>query len=179
MKKKNKSQVVGESTTDLVDDNIQKPEKGKKKLSKIKLLSILWTTLMFCVYIVLDAIKIVKNGWTPVNIIVTVFLGLQIILFAVFTLIGSKNKQQTQRQKATLKYVKKTKKLTLKLTTVVTSILMIIGVEKVSFSDVLAIVVAVISLIGVLISLLMSIRRQVKKANKKKAKQEKNKTKEN
>ncbi|MDE7337380.1 MAG: hypothetical protein K2N32_04625, partial [Clostridia bacterium] len=103
-------------------NEIDKKQDGKKKLSKLKVLSIIWTLLSFCVYIALDVNKIHKNGWTPVNIIVTVFLGLQIVLFLLFTALGAKSKEDAKKQKTTLKWVKKTKKLTLKLTTFITSI---------------------------------------------------------
>ncbi|MDE7079841.1 MAG: hypothetical protein K2O95_06990 [Clostridia bacterium] len=147
---------------------------GKKKLSKLKALSIIWTLLSFCIYVALDVNKIHKNGWTAVNVIVTVFLGLQILLFLIFTAIGAKSKEESKKQKTTLKWVKKTKKLTLKLTTFVTSVLMIVNVEKVSFADVIAVIVAVISLLLVLFSVYRAIRKQVKSNKKAKAKQEKN-----
>lgn len=169
MKKKDK-QALEEVTTDLTPDV---EERAKKKISKLKLLSILWTVFMFGVYIALDAYKIVKDGWTPVNIIVTAFLGLQIILFIVFTAIGARDKKQAKQQKSAVKYVKKAKKITLKLTTLVTSILLIIGVEKVSFVDVMTIVVALISLAIMLISLILSIRKQVKKAKVERRKESK------
>lgn len=162
----------------LPSDQAQQPplkeEKSKKKMSKLKILSIIWTALMFCVYIALDASKIVKQGWTAPNIIVTAFLGLQIILFIVFSIIGATTKEEGQRQKTTVKWVKKLKKFTLKLTTVVTSIIFIVSVESASFGDILGLVIAIISLILFLISMIRMIVKQCKKAKKAKQKAEKN-----
>ena len=148
-------------------------EQKSKKISKLNILSVIWTLATFAIYIDLDANKIVKNGWTPVNIIVTVFLGLQIALFLIFTAISTRSNKGEKIQKTTLKWVKKAKKLTLKITTFVTSVLMIVNVEKVSFADVVAVVVAVISLVLVLLSVAIAIKKQVKKSKKEKAKQEK------
>ena len=145
----------------------------KKKMSKLKMLSILWTALTFCIYVAIDVNKIVKDGWTVLNIIVTVFLGLQILLYLIFALIGSKDKEQRGRQKATLKYVKKTKKITVKLLTVITSIMMIIGVESVSFGDVVAIIFAIISLLLALLSLALLIRKRVRLSKKENSKRQK------
>ena len=122
---------------------------------------------------ILDAIKIVKNGWTTVNIIITTFLGVQIILFIVFTAISTRDKKTGKHQKTAFKWVKKAKKLTLKLTTVVTSILMLVNVETISFGDVFAAIVAIISLLFFVISLIFAIKKQIKKAKKEKLKQNK------
>ena len=157
------------------NNEVAEKDDGKKKISKLKVLSIIWTLLSFCIYIALDVNKIYKNGWTPVNIIVTVFLGLQILLFIVFTALGAKSKEDAKMQKTTLKWVKKAKKLTLKLTTFITSVLMIVNVEKVSFAD----VVAVISLLLVLFSVYRAIRKQIKKSKKAQTKKAKKETKEN
>ena len=161
------------------NNEVAEKDDGKKKISKLKVLSIIWTLLSFCIYIALDVNKIYKNGWTPVNIIVTVFLGLQILLFIVFTALGAKSKEDAKMQKTTLKWVKKAKKLTLKLTTFITSVLMIVNVEKVSFADVVAVIVAVISLLLVLFSVYIAIRKQIKKSKKAQTKKAKKETKEN
>ena len=161
-------------TTQEVTVDVSSEEKeDKKKLSSLKKLSILWTVVTFLIYVALDVNKIVKYGWTVLNIIVTVFLGLQILLYLIFALVGSKNKQQQGRQKATLKYVKKTKKISVKLLTVITSIMMIIGVESVNFTDVVAIIVAIISLLLAVLSLAMLIRKRVRISKKEKAKRQK------
>ena len=81
------------------NNEVAEKDDGKKKISKLKVLSIIWTLLSFCIYIALDVNKIYKNGWTPVNIIVTVFLGLQILLFIVFTALGAKSKEDAKMQK--------------------------------------------------------------------------------
>ncbi len=175
-KKAENQQLKEEVSTDLaksLSDIDEQPKKDKKRMSKIKLLSVLWTAFMLCVYVVLDAIKIVKNGWTTVNIIITTFLGVQIILFIVFTAISTRDKKTGKHQKTAFKWVKKAKKLTLKLTTVVTSILMLVNVETISFGDVFAAIVAIISLLFFVISLIFAIKKQIKKAKKEKLKQNK------
>ena len=170
MKKNKRDELAAQEVT---VDEISQPAEDKKKMSKLKKLSIIWTVLTFLIYVAIDVNNIVKEGWTVLNIIVTVFLGLQILLYAIFTLIGSKDKKQQGRQKAAMKYVKKTKKISVKLLTVVTSIAMIIGVESVNFADVVAIIFAIISLLLAILSLAMLIRKRVRQSKKEKSKRQK------
>lgn len=154
------------------DAATQTQQPAKKKMSKLKILSIIWTVFMFCFYIFKDVMRIRKNGWDAVNIITTAFLAVQIILFIVFTAIGAKDKTTSKKQKTTLKWVKKLKKLSLKLTTLVTSVLIIVGADfaEIGLLDIVSICVAGISLLLFVISLIRLLIKDIikYKINKKK-----------
>lgn len=74
-------------------------EKPRGRVSRIFFtLSVIYGILSFLFYIGLDAYKIYRDGWTAANIVVTVFLALQIILYAVFLAVGADKKTQEDVQ---------------------------------------------------------------------------------
>lgn len=147
---------VSVNTDTAATNQNQEAAPKKKKMSKLKILSIIWTIFMFGFYIFKDVMRIREYGWDAVNIITTAFLAVQIILFVVFTAMGAKDKTTSKKQKTTLKWVKKIKKLSIKLTTFVTSILIIMGADFASLGilDIVSIAVAGISLLLFVISLI-------------------------
>lgn len=132
--------------------------KPAKKKNIFAILSTIITFLSYFIYIAIDAIKIHSKGWTANNIVVTIFLILQIVLFLSFTFIDAKSKAESKNRKKTMKCLKIIKKITLKLVTLVPTIMLLVDFEKkVAFLPIFTVVVTSISLINLISSLLSTI----------------------
>ena len=122
-------------------------EKPRGRVSRIFFtLSVIYGILSFLFYIGLDAYKIYRDGWTAANIVVTVFLALQIILYAVFLAVGA-DKKHKKTYKAGKKSLKIAKKIVNKTLSLATSAAVIVGAGSAAgLLDILTLAVAVLAL---------------------------------
>lgn len=121
--------------------------KKESKASKIFFgLSVIYSLLSFLFYIGLDAFKINRDGWTAANIVVTVFLAAQIVIYAVFLAAGA-TKKQKKTYKAGKKSLKIAKKVVTKILTLATSAAVIVSAgSDPGLLDIVALVVAALAL---------------------------------
>lgn len=125
----------------------EKAEKPRGKASRIFFAaSVIYSLISFLFYIGLDAYKIYRDGWTAANIVVTVFLALQIVLYAIFLAAGAEKKHKKQ-YKAGKKSLKIAKKVVNKVLSVATSAAVIVGAGSAAgLMDILALAVAAVAL---------------------------------
>lgn len=121
--------------------------KKESKASKIFFgLSVIYSLLSFLFYIGLDAFKINRDGWTAANIVVTVFLAAQIVIYAVFLAAGA-TKKQKKTYKAGKKSLKIAKKVVTKILALATSAAVIVSAgSDPGLLDIVALVVAALAL---------------------------------
>lgn len=121
--------------------------KKESKASKIFFgLSVIYSLLSFLFYIGLDAFKINRDGWTAANIVVTVFLAAQIVIYAVFLAAGA-TKKQKKTYKAGKKSLKIAKKVVTKILALATSAAVIVSAgSNPGLLDIVALVVAALAL---------------------------------
>lgn len=121
--------------------------KKESKASKIFFgLSVIYSLLSFLFYIGLDAFKINRDGWTAANIVVTVFLAAQIVIYAVFLAAGA-TKKQKKTYKAGKKSLKIAKKIVTKILALATSAAVIVSAgSDPGLLDIVALVVAALAL---------------------------------
>ena len=121
--------------------------KKESRASKIFFgLSVIYSLLSFLFYIGLDAFKINRDGWTAANIVVTVFLAAQIVIYAVFLAAGA-TKKQKKTYKAGKKSLKIAKKVVTKILALATSAAVIVSVgSDPGLLDIVALVVAALAL---------------------------------
>lgn len=121
--------------------------KKESRASKIFFgLSVIYSLLSFLFYIGLDAFKINRDGWTAANIVVTVFLAAQIVIYAVFLAAGA-TKKQKKTYKAGKKSLKIAKKIVTKILALATSAAVIVSAgSDPGLLDIVALVVATLAL---------------------------------
>lgn len=121
--------------------------KKESRASKIFFgLSVIYSLLSFLFYIGLDAFKINRDGWTAANIVVTVFLAAQIVIYAVFLAAGA-TKKQKKTYKAGKKSLKIAKKIVTKILALATSAAVIVSAgSDPGLLDIVALVVAALAL---------------------------------
>lgn len=121
--------------------------KTESRASKIFFgLSVIYSLLSFLFYIGLDAFKINRDGWTAANIVVTVFLAAQIVIYAVFLAAGA-TKKQKKTYKAGKKSLKIAKKVVTKILALATSAAVIVSAgSDPGLLDIVALVVAALAL---------------------------------
>lgn len=121
--------------------------KKESRASKIFFgLSVIYSLLSFLFYIGLDAFKINRDGWTAANIVVTVFLAAQIVIYAVFLAAGA-TKKQKKTYKAGKKSLKIAKKVVTKILALATSAAVIVSAgSDPGLLDIVALVVAALAL---------------------------------
>lgn len=121
--------------------------KKESRASKIFFgLSVIYSLLSFLFYIGLDAFKINRDGWTAANIVVTVFLAAQIVIYAVFLAAGA-TKKQKKTYKAGKKSLKIAKKIVTKILALATSAAVIVSAgSDPELLDIVALVVAALAL---------------------------------
>lgn len=121
--------------------------KKESRASKIFFgLSVIYSLLSFLFYIGLDAFKINRDGWTAANIVVTVFLAAQIVIYAVFLAAGA-TKKQKKTYKAGKKSLKIAKKVVTKILALATSAAVIVSAgSDPGLLDIVALIVAALAL---------------------------------
>ena len=121
--------------------------KKESKASKIFFgLSVIYSLLSFLFYIGRVAFKINRDGWTAANIVVTVFLAAQIVIYAVFLAAGA-TKKQKKTYKAGKKSLKIAKKVVTKILALATSAAVIVSAgSDPGLLDIMALVVAALAL---------------------------------
>lgn len=139
------------------DEIARKQSKLANVTRVLGILSALWTMASFAFYIGLDAFKIYRDGWTVTNILVTVFLVAQILMFGVFLAVG-KTKEDKKNYKHGKKTVKIVKKLSLKALSVATAATVIVDAGgKTGLVELFALIVAVLSLAFMLASIIFKL----------------------
>ena len=132
-----------------MSEQATKSENVKKESRASKIffgLSVIYSLLSFLFYIGLDAFKINRDGWTAANIVVTVFLAAQIVIYAVFLAAGA-TKKQKKTYKAGKKSLKIAKKIVTKILALATSAAVIVSAgSDPGLLDIVALVVAALAL---------------------------------
>ena len=124
-------------------ENVKKESRASKIFFGI---SVIYSLLSFLFYIGLDAFKINRDGWTAANIVVTVFLAAQIVIYAVFLAAGA-TKTQKKTYKAGKKSLKIAKKVVTKILALATSAAVIVSAgSDPGLLDIVALVVAALAL---------------------------------
>ena len=121
--------------------------KPRGKASRIFFgISLVYSLLSFLFYIALDVIKVRRDGWTAANVVVTVFLALQIVMYVVFLAAGA-GKEQKKAYKAGKKSLKIAKKAVTKALALATSAAVIAGAgSDPGVWDIIALAVAALAL---------------------------------
>ena len=130
-----------------MENALQEEKKPRGKVSRIFFtISVVYSILSFLFYIGLDAYKIYRDGWTAANIVVTVFLALQIAIYVIFLAAGA-NKEHKKTYKAGKKSLKIAKKIINKTLSLATSAAVIVGAGATAGAlDILALIVAAAAL---------------------------------
>lgn len=132
-----------------MSEQATKSENVKKESRASKIffgLSVIYSLLSFLFYIGLDAFKINRDGWTAANIVVTVFLAAQIVIYAVFLAAGA-TKKQKKTYTAGKKSLKIAKKVVTKILALATSAAVIVSAgSDPGLLDIVALVVAALAL---------------------------------